>query len=979
MLVTWVAVMALHVCASAQGGAKLLVDHMDDRSFVKNEGQFDNRLPFAPIRFGFEGVGQQVFLADSKIFFNLYRAQLKEKTEEEEAREQKEKREQLRKHGGVLPDAYTALEARESRVDYTTDLLEAEWVGASAAVELVSSDMDEATHTYEWGTMRNLQSKAGIRSFRKITYKNLYPLIDVEYILHPESGVKYSIILHPGADLSQVKLRYSKNPRLNPDGSITTATRFGDVTDHAPVSFYQHASEGIASSYVVHGRDITFQLGAYDNTKTVVIDPWTDLPNDVSTNWDCAWECETDAAGNSYAIFGAMPMRLRKYNAAGAIQWTYNTTYDTTAWLGTFVTDDLGNSYVTNGSVAALRKVSTAGALTWSVGNITGQLLGEFWNIAFNCDQTRLITGGTGGGFSPEPFIYEINMTNGALISSIPVHLGTGLFSPSEVRAITASENAKYYWLSHDSIGFISQSFSACPNPGSTLKRFNDYDLSYKCENWRYDNTGIEAIAYYAGFVYVNRGNRIDKRNAATLAIVATAPIPGGGFVSGFGGSYVENSGIIIDNLGRIFVGSKGSVSQFNTNLALLGTYPVTGGYNVYDVDLTSTGEVIACGSSGTSATASRVGTVESLGVLGAGPYAMPCCDASICAAGPLCDNGAPITLQSAVSGGTWSSSAPGFNPSTGVFSPSVAGVGTYTFYNTVLCGMDSIVINVILCAGMSVCRELNGNLTVTGGVPVYTWQTGTMVTSCPFGVGPGCAAFTQALNTLTWTNYTTGTTITPPPGADTVRVLDISLTFTSWNIATLPPCGPLPAELLLFEGWTRDATSNALVWVTATEENVHHYTLQSSADGINFQYLATIPAQGNASSQSTYNMVDHKAYSPITYYRLSAMDANGSYHDLSTIAVRSAQDNDFILEVFPIPATDQIHFTYTGPTSTQAELRASVFNSLGALVAEQSWPSTTHNTELSMELEGLAAGIYELRFALGAKTADWKILILGE
>ena len=194
-----------------------------------------------------------------------------------------------------------------------------------------------------------------------------------------------------------------------------------------------------------------------------------------------------------------------------------------------------------------------------------------------------------------------------------------------------------------------------------------------------------------------------------------------------------------------------------------------------------------------------------------------------------------------------------------------------------------------------------------------------------------------------------------------------------------MPPCVVLPVDLLQFDGWNLGTRSNALAWVSASETDVHHYTLQSSDDGNAFHYLATIPAKGNTSSQSSYTMVDSTAFSPITYYRLSEMDMNGSYHDLSTIAVRSAQASDFILEVHPNPATDIVHFTYTGPTSDQSELRVSVFNNFGALVSEKSWSSLHHNSELSLETVHLAAGIYEMRLDLGVRTAYRKILVLGE
>lgn len=977
-IVSCIAILLLHSSLQSQSSApKRIVDQLDSRSFVENQGQFNERLaPQATegdlIRYGFEGDGQQVFLADHKVYFNLYRATLHQKTEAEKAQ-----RAARKKKGFDTPEAFTAFEKAGRRFDYSTDLMVAEWLGANPNVSLVPAAPDPFTHSYEFRDNKRLSSRNGIRSYQKVTYRNLYPNIDVEYTLHPESGVKYSLILHPGADLSQVKLRYSKPAELNQDGSIHTAVRFGEIIDHQPYTFYQDSGEEIASAYRLNDDEISFELSGYDASRTVVIDPWTDLPSDPGSNWNSAWECETDALGNSYAIFGAMPMRLRKYDALGAIQWTYNTTYDTTAWLGTFVTDDLGNSYVTNGSTAAMRQVSTAGALNWSVGNITGQLLGEFWSIAFNCDQTKLVVGGAGGVFTPEPYIYDVDPANGALLGSVLVHQGTGLFSPSEVRSITATENGKYYWLTHDSIGYLSQSFSNCPSPGSEFIAHSTYGLGYKCENWRYNNTGIEATAYFGGFVFVNRGNRIDKRDFATAAIVASAPIPGGAFTSQFGGNFVENSGIVIDNNGRIFVGSRGSVSEFDANLNLIATTPVTGGYNVYDVDLTSTGELIACGSSGNSSSNSRTGTVESLGVLGTSPFAMPCCDASICQVGPLCDNGSAVTLTTAAGGGTWSSTAPGFNTTTGVFDPTVAGIGTYTFYNTVACGVDSLVIDVVFCPGLSICVETNGDLTVSGGTGPYTWEEGTMVASCPFGPGAGCNFLTHAVNTLTWTQIGTGLTITPPPGADTIRVFDSNLGYTAYDIASLPLCTVLPIELLAFEGESAQPGTNLLAWITAAESNSSHFTLQHSGNGRDWSVIGTVPAAGNSNLESEYDFIDHKAFSPVTWYRLGETSTNGDYLHLSTIAVSSSEAENLILDLHPNPVSDLVHFTFSGAKSDRELLQVSVVNSLGVVVMESSWPDALHNSVLDLEVSELAAGVYELCFKQGRRSSYHKILVL--
>jgi hypothetical protein len=244
----------------------------------------------------------------------------------------------------------------------------------------------------------------------------------VVYEFHPQGGIKYSVIVHPGGNISQVQLQYSKDISLLPDGTIHTPTIYGDVIDHKPLTFYEgQTSNVVDSKYIVNGNIISFEVASYDNTKTLVIDPWTVAPA-FATNWDCVWECENDAAGNVYIIGGVMPLQLIKYNAAGVQQWVYNTPYDTTAWLGVFATDDAGNSFVTNGSSAMIQRISPAGALVWnnsSPGGIFGST--EFWNIEFNCDQTMLVIGGTGGFLPPLPYIYNMNMATGNVINSVQV------------------------------------------------------------------------------------------------------------------------------------------------------------------------------------------------------------------------------------------------------------------------------------------------------------------------------------------------------------------------------------------------------------------------------------------------------------------------------------------------------------------------------------------------------------------------------
>ena len=83
-----------------------------------------------------------------------------------------------------------------------------QWVGANPNPEIIAEELSTYYHSYGI-----LQEKA--RVFNKLTYKEIYPGIDITYSVKPESqkGFEYSIIAKPGADLSRIKMRYGEEER----------------------------------------------------------------------------------------------------------------------------------------------------------------------------------------------------------------------------------------------------------------------------------------------------------------------------------------------------------------------------------------------------------------------------------------------------------------------------------------------------------------------------------------------------------------------------------------------------------------------------------------------------------------------------------------------------------------------------------------------------------------------------------------------
>jgi gliding motility-associated-like protein len=800
-------------------------EYQKARVFIENKGQFDNacEVEIGKIKYAIDFGATKILFGERGVAYDFLEATKLSKEERAEI--------EAKKVNSVAE--HKEKERVVGKFRFRTDHVNMQWVGASSSVKLIgekpTSDHHSYTFTDKNGNDKNVNY---IQGFKVLKYINIYPKIDIEYTVHPEIGVKYAIIVHPGANPANVKMLYDRAISLK-DGAIQIPTKFGDIIDHAPLTFYSSDKNNIIpSAYKLEGKTVSFELNAYNNSKKIVIDPWVQTPI-FNTNWDCVWECERDAAGNAYLIGGIMPLQLQKYNTTGVLQWTYNTPYDTSnCWLGGMATDNLGNSYVSRGSVSGIQKIDANGALVWS-NNAGGGSIGssdEYWSLSFNCDQSKLVVGGTSGAFALPPLLratfFELNINNGNILSSQNVAVGNAGAFPlptiQEIRSISPSPSGKYYFITQDTIGYISDQFTnnPCGTPVASLVKIDHgMSLGYKCENYREDNSGIMAIKANGAFVYVHRGNEIQKRSLGNLSIVATAPIPGGGLNSSFGVNSLSNSGIDIDDCGNVYVGSMGAVVKFDANLNQIANYPTS--FNVYDLHVNSGGEIIACGSTGTSNTGTRAGYIQSIAATACTPMTLTCCDATLCPVGTFCPNDPSVNLTPFTPGGTFSGAGI-TNTSLGTFDPSVAGVGVHMVYYTLPCGMDSTEIVVSSCTALSPCIEPNGDLSVSGGVGPYTWYefvppTSTPITNqtqcedCGYIWFPAFPPFVPSaycadlmFNTVTscpmpgyWAQFGTGSTVNPPTHFP-IEIIDAGGASVIVNdINDLQPCSTIPCPTI--------------------------------------------------------------------------------------------------------------------------------------------------------------------------------------
>ncbi len=96
---------------------------------------------------------------------------------------------------------------------------------------------------------------------------------------------------------------------------------------------------------------------------------------------------------------------------------------------------------------------------------------------------------------------------------------------------------------------------------------------------------------------------------------------------------------------------------------------------------------------------------------------------------------------------------------------------------------------------------------------------------------------------------------------------------------------GVLPVTMLSFQAKDEGA-GVAVEWVTASEQNTHHFELERSADAYHYSVLTTVAAAGHSVSTTTYHHLDEQPLNGMAYYRLKQVDADGSsiYHGPVTI-----------------------------------------------------------------------------------------------
>jgi gliding motility-associated-like protein len=132
--------------------------------------------------------------------------------------------------------------------------------------------------------------KGHCRLFRGVTYKDVYPNIDVRYYTD-QNQLKYDIVVHPGGRVGDIVMEYDGADKVfTKDRKLVISTSVGDLTESEPYSYQagKAGREEIPCRFRVEKNRVRFVAGDYDPAATLIIDPiiiFCSFTGSAADNW----------------------------------------------------------------------------------------------------------------------------------------------------------------------------------------------------------------------------------------------------------------------------------------------------------------------------------------------------------------------------------------------------------------------------------------------------------------------------------------------------------------------------------------------------------------------------------------------------------------------------------------------------------------------------------------------------------------------
>ncbi|HKZ63500.1 MAG TPA: PKD domain-containing protein, partial [Thermoplasmata archaeon] len=165
--------------------------------------------------------------------------------------------------------------------------------------------------------------RTDVRNYAEVVYENVWDGIDVVYRTSP-GGVKYDLVVHPGADLADAVLAYEGVTAMTVTArSLMAPTNLGPLRDDLPAA-WQVSGLPVACALRQTGeRTVGYACSGWDGTGDLVIDPLLYSTFLGGSWWDETWGVAVDASGGVY-VTGVTESDTDFPTTAGAYDRSHN-------------------------------------------------------------------------------------------------------------------------------------------------------------------------------------------------------------------------------------------------------------------------------------------------------------------------------------------------------------------------------------------------------------------------------------------------------------------------------------------------------------------------------------------------------------------------------------------------------------------------------------------------------------------------------
>ena len=193
------------------------------------------------------------------------------------------------------------------KYNYKFHRVDVEFIGANPNCKIITDDKAPDYDMYY--TTGTPEEGAKVYHYEKVVYKNLYQGIDLEFVAAPgtQKPVEYNFIVHPGADVALIKMRYKGALEASlKNGALVMKLAHTELTENIPASWVKETNQQVDVIYNKLEQDnnsitIGFATTSFLQNNTLIIDPTPNLAWGTyygGSGDDYGEGIATDASGN---------------------------------------------------------------------------------------------------------------------------------------------------------------------------------------------------------------------------------------------------------------------------------------------------------------------------------------------------------------------------------------------------------------------------------------------------------------------------------------------------------------------------------------------------------------------------------------------------------------------------------------------------------------------------------------------------------